>query len=685
MPESITKSRAALWTCLLLALVTLAVYWPVFHCEFVDYDDDTYITGNRHVQSGLTWESLRWAFTTRYASNWHPLTWISHMLDCQFYGLNPGGHHATNVVLHLLNSVLLFAVLRRMTGTQWRSAFVAALFALHPLHVESVAWVAERKDVVSTFLGLLALMMYAPYVELSKVQSPKSKVFYGLALLFFTLALMAKPMLVTLPFVLLLLDFWPLRRMPATMRFFGREIGTPKPSGGKANYRATLARLVAEKLPLLVLSCSCCVITVWAQTIAMRGLENVNVTSRISNAVVSYCRYVNKMVWPAGLAVLYPFPQTVSIGHLTMATVALACLSYLAIRCAKRRPYLVTGWFWFLGTLVPVIGLVQVGLQSMADRYTYVPLIGLFIIIAWGGYDLARRWQLRPAALVPIAVLPILACIPVTRAQLGYWRNSVVLFEHALRRTSENFFMEYDLAKVFMKMGKLDDARQHMAEATKILPSEPETHLGLGMVLMEQKKFTEAAEQLTIVLQLKTNYWKAHAMLGAALIEQGKPEDALRHFSEAVRMDPTNAEIRSYWAMALDRLGRVQDAVTEYREALKLDPQIPGVLNNLAWILASNPNPGVRNGKEAVRLAEQACRLNGYRDPELVSTLGAAYAEAGRFEEAVDTANRAEAMATAVGNMKLAEENKQRTELFRSRKALHEASETVTNSAAANP
>jgi tetratricopeptide (TPR) repeat protein len=840
MPDSTSKARVGLLICLLLAVVTLAVYWPVIRCEFVRYDDTSYIAQNPHVRTGLSWDNVRWAFTTTYRSNWHPLTWISHMLDCQLYGLNPAGHHATNLLLHMANSILIFLILRRMTGAQWRSAFVAALFALHPLHVESVAWVAERKDVLSTFFWALTIWAYVRYAQTtddrgqktedrgqtSDLRPPTSDLrpltsgSYWLALLFFAPGLLAKPMLVTLPFLLLLLDFWPLRRTPATARVFGREILIAETATGQGKALVSWKWLVVEKAPFLVLSCVSSAITVLAQTQAMPGLR-IPFHISLENALLSYVRYVMKMVWPARLVVLYPWSPDFATWHLVVAIIALACFSFIAIRFVRRCPYLFTGWFWFVGTLVPVIGLVQVGLQSMADRYTYVPLIGLFLAIAWGGYDLAVRWQLRPVALASMALLPILACIPVTRAQIGHWKNTETLFEHTLRWTSDNYIIEDGLAAVLLDCGQLDAARirldealrvypdypdalcnlglllvrqgkteegiaryqaalrleptkskwhfnlalalaqkgdldaatseldaalrlepgfsparvqlaqllvcqgkqadakaqfltllqgepdnadahvglsqilaaekdfsaalNHLETAARLRPNDPEIHLRLGAVWSEQGNLAEAVRELEKVLRLSTNHWEARDQLGQVLIRQARTEDAWKQSSEAARINPTNALVRCHLALALDRLGRTKEAVEQYHEALALNPRMPAVLNNLAWILAAHADPEVRNGAEAVRLAEQACELTGFKEATMVGTLGAAYAEAGRFEQAVEMARKAEALAAAAGHTQLADKDREMAELFLARQPFHESNRAATNPAPARP
>jgi tetratricopeptide (TPR) repeat protein len=698
MLESTIKSRAALLICLSLALVTLAVYWPVFRCDFNNGDDPSYVTQNPHVQSGLTLANLRWALFARHSNNWHPLTWISHMADCELYGLNPAGHHATNLMFHVANAVLIFLLLRRATGAQWRSAFVAALFALHPLHVESVAWVSERKDVLSTFFWALTIWAYVRYSERPGLAR------YLLVSVLFVLGLMSKPMLVTLPCLLLLLDFWPLRRAMTIPEIVEQHVDA---SGEARRTRAVSWKwLVLEKVPLLVLALVASAITLWAQS-ATVGAVKAPLWFRLLNALCALVQYMEKMVWPSGLAVLYPYPQNMLLTPLLIAGIVVGGMSYLAVRQASKRPYLFTGWFWFVGTLTPVIGLVQVGIQSMADRYTYVPLIGLFIVIAWGGCELSERWRLWPGLPGFAAALAVAACVPVTVTQLAYWRNSVVLCEHTLQCTANNYMIEYALGMALSDRGQMDAACQHLEEAIRMAPAYAPPHCQLAQILstqgkaeaavasfreaircdpslsmarqglvselIQQNKLGDAAEELNAWLWLTPDNWEAADTLGGVLTRMGRPSEALSHFNEAARINPTNALVRCHLAMTLNQLGRTREEISQYREALKIEPQTVEALNNLAWILAANPSPEIRDGNEAVRLSEQACRLTGYRIPELVGTLGVAYAETGRFEEAARMADQAAAMGAAAGKTVLAERAGKMAELFRGGKPFHDA------------
>jgi protein O-mannosyl-transferase len=719
----------ALLTSLALILVTIATYWSALHCQFVDYDDNDYVTHNPHVQSGITTQSVAWAMTAKYVGNWHPLTWISHMLDYQLFGLNPEGHHATNLLLHTFNVVLLFLAMRRMTGAHWRSAFVAALFAVHPLHVESVAWVAERKDVLSTFFGLLAIAAYIRYTEKPKLAR------YLLVALLFALSLMSKAMLVTLPLILLLLDFWPLKRI-AISATSNSDSESNNPSF--SNQLPRLGRLALEKLPLLLLSCLSSLITVSAQGVAVGQLK-LPFYIRLANAVLSYFRYIAKMFWPTKLVVLYPFPNGV-LWQVVIASIVIVGFSVLVIRLRAKCPWLFTGWLWYLGTLIPVIGVVQFGMQSIADRYTYVPLIGLFVILAWGGFALAERWRIDPLSLGVLSLIPIAVCAGLTRIQLTHWKDTVALFEHALRWTSPNGIIENDLAAVFLTRGNVDAAYEHAAAAVKILPEytdalsnlgsallakgkiddsiacyrralqlrpgDSDLHHDLGCALVKKDdwnaaidefqvatrlnpgavqfhsdlaralltngKLDEGTQELQKILQIDPNHWESHYSLGQISLSQGKIEEAAHHYSDAIHINATNGMLHFRLGLALNLLNKNEEAAQEYQQSLNYDPHNVEALNNLAWMRASSSNPKLRNGKEAVRLAEEACRLDQTHDARYVSTLAAAYAADNQFEKATQTATQAAGIAAAAGNPDFARECARRAELFQSQKAIYD-------------
>jgi tetratricopeptide (TPR) repeat protein len=687
---NLTKNQQAAVICLVLALVTAALYWPMTHHEFIAFDDDGYITGNPHVNAGLTWSGVAWAFQSGYAANWHPLTWLSHMLDCQWYGLNPGGHHSTNLLFHLANTLLLFLWLHQLTGALWRSAFVAALFAWHPLHVESVAWAAERKDVLSGFFFLLTLWAYTRYAQkrsranitVPALSSPLPTFDYLLALLFFACGLMSKPMVVTLPLVLLLLDFWPLNRLPAP---FSVRVA---------------AKLFVEKLPFFALAAAGSVVTYLVQKSsgAFWSAKVLPLSLRVPNAVVAYVRYISKTFWPVDLALIYPYPHRWHAGLVVGVALLLALWTGLFIWRARRQPFLLVGWLWFLGTLVPTIGLVQVGVQSMADRYLYLPSIGLFILVAWGVNDfLTSRPSWRP--MVTLAGGAALAgCLAVTRLQLGYWHNSLKLFLHTVKVTTDNYAAYNCLGSVLEKTGKKDEALALYAESVRVEPDYPLGQFNLGMMLLEKGRTEEALGHLNTAQQLMPQnpdlqfdlgvFWLQHGRtdeaigyftnaladrpafpearngLGTALLQQSKLNDAVTQFSEALRLKPDYADAHRNLALALTKQGRISEAISHYREALRLNLRFPHALNELAWILATAPDAKLRSGAEAVQLAERACELTRERDPAMLATLSAAYAETGRFAEAKATAQKARGLAQAADQKETADQAGELLKLF---------------------
>ena len=530
------RSEACIWLILITAV--LLVYWQVGDHEFINYDDNVYITDNAQVQKGLTSNGIIWAFTTSHTGNWHPLAWISHMLDCELYGLNPGGHHLTNVLLHMANAILLFVVLRWMTGAIWRSGLVAALFALHPLHVESVAWAAERKDVLSTFFWMLTMVAYVHYVN-----RPGGKRYF-LVLVTFFLGLMAKPMLVTLPFVLLLLDYWPLNRFkPRAVT--GSVEDQPLGFRSSGDDKSPILKAVMEKTPLFVMSLFSCVVTVMAQQEAgaISTLEIVPFKLRIANGLVSFVAYMGKMIWPQDLAVFYPHPGSdLQIWKPVAAGLFLLIVSTVALWVAQRCRYVLVGWLWYLGTLVPVIGLVQVGEQAMADRYTYVPLIGLFIVVVWGFADLVKGWRSRRWVVSVSAAVMVLALMAGSWLQVAHWKNSVKLFKHALDATSNNYVAHYNLGNALALQGKLTGAVSHYNKALQINPDHAEAHLNLAVGLDRQGKHQEAIQHYAEVLRISPHDAQSHNNLGVALAEQGRLKEAVAHFTEALRIDPNFKE-----------------------------------------------------------------------------------------------------------------------------------------------
>jgi Flp pilus assembly protein TadD len=567
---------------LALAVAVFAVFWQVQTHDFVNFDDQEYVTDNPHVRAGLTVEGIAWAFTTFYAGNWHPLTWLAHMLDCQLFGLNPAGHHLTNVVLHLANTLLLLLILHRMTGALWRSSLVAALFAIHPLHVESVAWVAERKDVLSTLFWFLTIWAYLGYVK-----RPSSGR-YLLVLVAFACGLMAKPMVVTLPFVLLLLDYWPLARMHRRLPHDGENLQLHA-AGGSGENSVAFLRLLREKAPLLALAAVSSVMTFIAQKSggAIEILDVVPVESRLGNALVSYVKYIGKMLWPNHLAIFYPHPGDSLLWWQPVgAALLLTGITLLVVREAQRRPYLITGWLWYVGTLVPVIGLVQVGGQAMADRYTYVPLIGLFVAVAWSLGDLARTWRYSRFASV-VAVGAVLSVLTIcTWKQVRYWRNSFTLFEHALGVTTNNFVAENNLANALVSQNRLQEAIPHYARAIALKPTHAEAYGNMGVLLARQGRFPEASAYYVRALQLKPDSAEIHNNLGVALVELGRVEEATRHYLRAIKLKPDYAEAYNNLGNALAERERLGEAIPDFEKALILYPSYPEAHNNLGVALA---------------------------------------------------------------------------------------------------
>jgi tetratricopeptide (TPR) repeat protein len=630
---------------LALIAVNLIIYIPARNYPFVNWDDPLYSL-NSHVAHGLSWDNLSWAFTTGAAGNWHPLTWLSHMLDVQIFGVIAGPQHLVNLFLHICNSILLFVVLLRMTAALGRSAFVAGLFAAHPLHVESVVWVAERKDVLSTLFWMLTLLAYVEFVRQPSLARRIATI--GI----FALGLMAKPMLVTLPFELLLLDVWPLARVTDTGKW------------------AAWRPLLVEKLPLFVLAIASSIITFEAQRNAsvVASLEAIPLIARLSNAAVSYAEYIHRTFWPYGLAAFYPY-EHFQWWRVAGSVFGLAAVSWASIRLRRKFPYLFTGWLWYLSTLLPVIGLIQVGTQSHADRYTYVPLIGLGIIIAWGIPDLLEHWKHRQLILTISAGFAICVCAIAGRAQVRYWENDTTLWTHAIEVTEGNYLAHSNLGLALAEHGKTQDAIAHYSEALRIKPELAEAYNNLGLALASQGKFSEAMTQYRAAIQSNPGLAQAHNNLGMALASQGKlseaitafqkallldpgnpliyvnlgfafarqgqTQDAIEQYSTALRIQPNNADCHNKLGSALLVLGRLEEAVSEYSEALRLQPNLAEAHNNLGLIQA---NQG--NFNQAMAEYDQALQIN----PRLTDALrnkGVALASTGDPDKAIALFNKA--------------------------------------------
>jgi tetratricopeptide (TPR) repeat protein len=729
--------------CAGLVLAVAIVFGQTLRYPLINFDDHQYVSQNKHVTDGLTRGGIAWAFTHFYASNWHPLAWLSHMLDCQCYdGIGwPGGHHLTSVLLHALTAVLLFLVLRQMTGRLWPSALAAAVFALHPLRVESVAWVSERKDVLSGLLFVLTLWAYVRYVR-----RPFSLGRYLAVAAFFALGLMAKPMLVTLPAVLLLLDYWPLER-----------------AGKSVSWRW----LLLEKLPLLALSVASSVMTLLAQRTAMKTTDDLSFSARIANALVAYTVYLRQMVCPTGLAVFYPHPRDgLPAWEAAGAAVLLAAITAVVLARRQRQPYLLVGWLWYLGMLVPVIGLLQVGDQAMADRYTYLPQIGICLVLAWAAADAAAHLGSSARACGGWATIVLAVMTAAAWQQTTYWRDSEALWYHALDCTSQNYMAHYNLACALQHHGAFPEAAAHYKETLEITPHYAPAHVNLGELLADHGRLAAAMDHYRQALQaepdnadahnnlgrllarlgqsdeaiahfqralatdpdcaeahnnlgnelaargeiaaasghfqraldLDPGFVQVHNNIGVMLAGQGRLEEAIAHYQEALRVKPGYAAARINLGRALADCGRLDESIACYRKALELEPaSAPShvnlaavlarqgkrpdalahlreaarlspddgvVLSCLAWTLATSPDGPLRNGAEAVAVAQRAARLSGGREPSIQNTLAAAYAEAGRFPEAVQTAADALALAAARKNNALAAGLRARLKLY---------------------
>jgi len=682
------KLRPDIWVCLFLVIIILGIYWQVRNHTFVNFDDSSYILNNAHVRAGLSFKGIAWAFSFPGFDYWHPMTWLSHMLDCHLYGLKAGMHHQISLILHILNSMLLFLVFKRMTGAIWRSAFVAAIFALHPMNVESVAWLAERKNVLSTFFWLLTMLSYIHYSKRPCVSR------YMVMLFVFTLGLMSKPMLVTLPFVLLLMDYWPLCRININHQKTIRSHHTDF-------QKSFTLHLVLEKVPLLILS----VVAIFLSSLAVHRLGIVISTAsvpmqlRIKNALVSYVSYIIKMIWPHNLAVFYPYPQTLPLWQVTGAGLLLICISFLVFRSVKSKPYLAVGWLWYVGTLFPLIGLFQAGLwPAVADRFTYVPFMGLFLIIAWGIPDLAVRWHYREIklAIIVAALFSILAM--TTYLQVEYWKNGITLFKRALDVTYNNHIAHHKFGEALKLQNKPAAAAKHYSEALRIKPDFFATHLNLGILLRDEGKLNEARDTFTRASRLKPNraepfyelgitlekqgnfdaairhylkalllkpeYAKSHNNLGIILARQKKDKEAIAHFYEAIRIDPDYVDGYFNLGIIYADQGNIEKAVLHYKKALDLNPNMAQALYNLSWILASCENERYRDGEEAVQLAKKLCKAARYDEPLALDVLAAAYAEIGEFDRAVTSAKKASELALKQGYNQLFLPLKKRLQLY---------------------
>ena len=657
-----------------LVIATLVTYEPVRHNDFVNYDDIPYITENTHITHGITQQSLWQAFTKPHFFMWHPLTTISHILDYEFFGLNPIGHHSVSVLIHIANALLLFWILNNLTGAIWASAFVAAVFALHPLQVESVAWAAERKTVLSGLFWLLTMAAYIRYARQPRLGR------YMLLLIVFGLCIMTKPVVVTLPFVLLLLDYWPLERIR----------------------RGQIGRLIAEKTPLLAMSAALSVITIIAQKggKAVISLDIISLDTRIANVFSSYIKYIGKLVWPSGLAVFYPpsypaIPKTTTAFYIFLFIL----ISAISIYAGRRRKYIAIGWLWFAGTLVPMIGIVQSGFQAMANRYMYLSMLGLLIIIALAGKELiAKHPRLKTIAAI-MGVISLSCLLVLTRMQVRHWQNSLTLFEYALKTTQNNPVIEtYYGCALFYETGQLDEAEKHLSNAVRLSPTyakalsnlgrvyikqgktneaiscftnllrqnenSADGHYDLALSLGMQKKYDEAIKHLTRTLETEPNYPDAHNKMGIALLATGKPDDSIRYFDEALRINKDKSEVYGNLGTAYMRLGKYGPGIYNFNKAVEQKPDSIENLNRLAWALATVEDISLSDANKAIEAAGRACELTGNKNAEYLDTLAVTYAAAGRFEEAKVTAKKALSIAKETSREELADEIQKRIKLY---------------------
>jgi Flp pilus assembly protein TadD len=613
---------------LLLALVTVALFWPATGYDFINYDDNLYVSENARVQNGLTLENVKWAFLNPVADNWHPLTVLSHMLVCQMFGLQSWAHHLANVLLHALNTALVFLWLRQATGTTWRSWIVAVLFAFHPLRIQSVVWVSERKDVLSVFFGLLTLLAYTRYAQ--NVASRKSQVasrkwqvasdspaavlpitcrpslFYGLALVCYALSLMSKPMLVTLPFVLLLVDYWPLNRIRnpqstaaltnSSLSAGGEgqgEVGQFLPLATRHSSLVTFFRLVLEKVPFLAIAVLDSVVTFVVQkrggSLGVGGIFPFD--QRCANALVSYCRQLGKLIWPSDLAILYPHPGHWPLANVLLAAGFLFSLTAYFVMMRRCHPFLLMGWLWFCGMLVPVIGLVQTGPQAMADRHTYLPSLGIFILVVWGAGEMTRHWRYRTLTLSLLGSGAVIACIAVTQQEIGYWQDSETVFWRALNVTENNYIAHGNLGEALATKGQIDAAILQFREAIQIEPNYPDAQNNLGIALGQTGNIDEAIQHFQEAIRYRPNFAEAHYDLGVALNMKGHTDEAILQFQEAIRLKPDDASAHNNLGIALASKGQLDGAIQQFQSALRLKPDDADAQKNLSRALELKKTP----------------------------------------------------------------------------------------------
>jgi protein O-mannosyl-transferase len=672
---SLSSRGLTLGIYLFLATISLVIFGQTIRFDFVNFDDDLYVYNTPAIQSGLTLKGIAFAFISQHARNWHPLTTLSHMLDCQLYGLNAGGHHATSIILHTIAVLLLFRVLRQMTGAVWKSALVAALFAVHPLHVESVAWVSERKDVLSAVFFFLMLDAYGRYARAASITR------YLVVVVLFAAGLMSKPMLVSAPIVLLLLDYWPLRRFDQPC------LTNEKTKISKTvTERPVIRLLFLEKIPLFILSTVACVITFVLQKRATGAIPPLPFLWRLQNTFTSYVIYAWKTLWPTHLAVFYPHPNdTLAIWRIIVAIALLLAITAAAIVFRSQRPYLLTGWFWYLVMLIPVIGLVQVGEQGHADRYTYLPHIGLFLLAVWLAADVigARPSRSQSAIAAVVAIAIIAALVWAAFIQTSYWRNSETLWTHALAVTADNDVAQNNLGYLCVDRGELDKAISHFESAATIRSAKQDPHYNLASAFVQMNladalarkgRSDDAMVHYEEAIRLQPDYADAYYNRGNVLFAKGRTDEAIADWEKTLQIQPNDADAHTGLGNALLRKGALQEAIAHYEKALALAPEDPHSRNNVAWVLATASDASIRDGTRAVGFAQEAVQLSGGREPGFLRTLAAAYAESGRFSEALAVAQQAVMIATMQGKTDVANRLKEDLVLYRGHLPLRENS-----------
>ena len=655
--------------CILLFGVTVWAFIPALKNLFQSYDENAELGMNFHVRSGLCWDNILWALSSLEYSNWYPLTWISHMLDFKLFGEQPWGHHFTNVLLHAANGVLLFLVLKRMTGALWRSMIVAALFALHPLRVESVAWISERKDVLSAFFGLLALWMYAHFSEESKIRGGKARLCYGLTLLFFVFSLMSKAMLVTFPFILLLMDYWPLKRI-SEFRFPNSQ----------------LKSLLLEKIPFFLVIFPVSVAAYFAEKNGGSLILHEPLTMRFETAVMGYVRYLGKLFWPSDLSVLYPYPDFWPTMQWVLAAALIIGISAASIALRQRWPYLLFGWLFYLGTLVPVIGFVQEGAQSMSNRYTYIPMIGILLAVVWAMADLTKQWRKRTALMTGVVLLVLGACVLRTRAEIVYWKDGVTLWNRAIAVTKNNFMGYYCLGSD-TSITNSGEALAALQKSVDIYPDYFPSQFSLATLMEKAGLFSNAIIHYEKAAQLDPqNCWTYHG-LGIALIGTGQMGKAVPALLKAVEIDPHNDLYKKDLAQTLFFSGHDAETISNFLIAVRSDPvsfsnfwafaqfdtnQAP-LISNLALCFATYPDPNLRNGDYALRMATRSCEMTSFHKNYCVIVLAVADAENSRFDDAVKNAELACSLTSAADQPELLKKYQAMLDLFRSHQPYHEA------------